>query len=90
MTEADAKAHIRNYLDIYDPLGMAEMGVLDQLYDPVLGEVLELIRGSQSAQEVAAGVYRILFLAYGTGAGNVRNYADLGRDLFGLKARMGS
>lgn len=90
MTESEAKAHIRNYLDIYDPMGMAEMEVLDQLYNPVLGDVLELIRESQSAEEVAAGVHRILFLTYGTGAGSVRNYADLGRDLFGLKARMGS
>ncbi|WP_148225976.1 hypothetical protein [Allomeiothermus silvanus] len=36
--------------------------------------------------EVAEGVHRILFLSYG----NVRDYAALGSDLFGLKTQIES
>jgi hypothetical protein len=50
----------------------------------VVAEVVEQLALVHSAEEAAAAIHRVLYLAYGSQAGHVRNYADLGRDLFKL------
>lgn len=81
---ADIAAQVQTYLQIYDPLGMGELAPLEQLYGPVVGEILEKLVTVGSAEEAALAVHRVLYLTYGNQAGPVRNYADLGRDLFKL------
>lgn len=80
-------AQVQTYLQIYDPLGMGELAPLEALYGPVVNEVLEKLRVVKNAQEAALAIHRILYLTYGNQAGSVRNYTDLGRDLFELVHR---
>lgn len=75
---------VQTYLQIYDPLGMGELTPLEQLYGPVTTEIVEKLSAVQSAEEAAQAIHRVLYLTYGNQAGHVRNYADLGRDLFKL------
>jgi hypothetical protein len=63
---------------------MGELAPLEQLYEPVVGEIVEKLRVVHSAEEAALAIHRVLYLTYGNQAGPVRNYADLGRDLFKL------
>ena len=83
----DIAAQVQTYLQIYDPLGMGELAPLEQLYGPVVGEIVQKLAAVKSAQEAAEAVHRVLYLTYGNQAGHVRNYADLGRDLFKLVHR---
>ncbi|GIW35107.1 DUF1871 domain-containing protein [Meiothermus sp.] len=77
-------AQVQTYLQIYDPLGMGELAPLEALYGPVVSEIVEKLRAVQSSEEAAQAIHRVLYLTYGNQAGPVRNYADLGRDLFKL------
>ncbi|MCS7067368.1 MAG: DUF1871 domain-containing protein [Meiothermus sp.] len=80
----DLAAQVQTYLQIYDPLGMGELAPLEALYGPVVAEIVEKLSAVQSAEEAAEAIHRVLYLTYGNQAGHVRNYADLGRDLFRL------
>ena len=80
----DLAAQVQTYLQIYDPLGMGELAPLEQLYGPVVAEIVEQLMLTRSAEEAAQAIHRVLYLAYGHQAGHVRNYANLGRDLFKL------
>jgi hypothetical protein len=80
----DLAAQVQTYLQIYDPLSMGELASPEQLYGPVVSEVVEQLALVHNAEEAAAAIYRVLYLTYGNQAGHVRNYADLGRDLFKL------
>ncbi|GEM83646.1 MAG: hypothetical protein KatS3mg074_667 [Meiothermus sp.] len=77
-------AQVQTYLQIYDPLGMGELAPLEELYGPVVSEIVEKLRTVQSSEEAALAIHRVLYLTYGNQAGPVRNYAELGRDLFKL------
>lgn len=81
---SDLASRVQTYLEIYDPLGMGELTPVHELYAPLVGEILALYQTAQTPEQMAEGVHRVLFLTYGTGAGHVRNYADLGRDLWKL------
>jgi len=80
----DLAAQVQTYLQIYDPLGLGELAPLEQLYGPVVAEVVEQLALVRTAEEAAQAIHRVLYLAYGNQAGHVRNYTDLGRDLFKL------
>ncbi|AWR86874.1 hypothetical protein [Meiothermus taiwanensis] len=80
----DLAAQVQTYLQIYDPLGLGELAPPEQLYGPVVAEIVEKLTAVQSAEEAAQAIHRVLYLTYGNQAGPVRNYADLGRDLFRL------
>ena len=80
----DLTCQVQAYLEIYDPLGMGDLAPLELLYRPVAWEVLERITELRSPEEAAVAVHRVLYLIYGSQAGHVRNYSDLGRDLFRL------
>ncbi|GIW24068.1 DUF1871 domain-containing protein [Meiothermus sp.] len=80
----DINVRVQTYLQIYDPLGMGELVPPEQLYGPVVAEIVQKIAAVQTAQEAAEAVHRVLYLTYGNQAGHLRNYADLGRDLFKL------
>lgn len=80
----DLAAQVQTYLQIYDPLGLGELAPLEQLYGPVVAEVVEQLALVRTAEEAAQAIHRVLYLAYGNQAGHVRNYAELGRDLFKL------
>ncbi len=75
---------IETYLEIYDPLGMGELASTEELYRPVVPEIIQKLSNLSSAEEAAEAVHRVLYLTYGNQAGHVRNYADLGRDLLKL------
>ncbi len=75
---------VQTYLQIYDPLGMGELTPLELLYGPVVTEIVEKLTMVHSAEEAAQVIHRVLYLTYGNQAGQVRNYTDLGRDLFML------
>lgn len=81
----DLAAQVQTYLEIYDPLGMGELTPVAELYAPLVEEILALYQTAQTPEQMAEGIHRVLLLAYGTGAGPVRNYADLGKDLWKLK-----
>ncbi len=83
----DLAAQVQTYLQIYDPLGMGELAPLEALYGAVVDEIVEKLSTVQSSEEAAEAIHRVLYLAYGSQAGHVRNYADLGRDLFKLVHR---
>ncbi|WP_337871303.1 DUF1871 domain-containing protein [Meiothermus sp.] len=80
----DLAARVQTYLQIYDPLGMGELAPPEQLYGPVVAEIIERLALVRTAEEAAQAIHRVLYLTYGNQAGHVRNYADLGRDLFKL------
>jgi hypothetical protein len=80
----DLAAQVQTYLQIYDPLGLGELAPLEQIYGPVVAEIVEQLARVHTAEEAAAAIHRVLYLTYGSQAGHVRNYADLGRDLFKL------
>ncbi|MCX8087888.1 MAG: DUF1871 domain-containing protein [Meiothermus ruber] len=80
----DLAAQVQTYLQIYDPLGMGELAPPEQLYGPVVAEIIQRLALVRSAEEAAQAIHRVLYLAYGNQAGPVRNYTDLGRDLFRL------
>lgn len=84
------EAQVQTYLEIYDPLGMAELTPPDTLYGPVVAEVVAIMGESASPEELAAGVHRVLYLSYGTHAGHVRNYLGLAQDLWRLKQAQGA
>lgn len=88
MTPEQAKAHIVNFLEIYDPLGMIELGGAQALYSPIADEVLRLILQTPDSPTLAQEVHRLLYLNYGTAAGSVINYKDLGQDLWSLRKRL--
>ncbi len=75
---------VQTYLQIYDPLGLSELAPLEPLYGPVVAEIVEKLTTVQSAEEAARVIHRVLYLTYGNQAGHLRNYTDLGRDLFML------
>ncbi|GIW30865.1 MAG: hypothetical protein KatS3mg071_1039 [Meiothermus sp.] len=80
----DLAAQVQTYLQIYDPLGMGELAPPEQLYGPVVAEIIQRLALVRSAEEAAQAIHRVLYLTYGNQAGPVRNYTDLGRDLFRL------
>jgi hypothetical protein len=80
----DLAAQVQTYLQIYDPLGLGELAPLEQIYGPVVAEVVEQLTLVRTAEEAATAIHRILYLTYGSQAGHVRNYTELGRDLFKL------
>ncbi len=75
---------VQTYLQIYDPLGMGELAPPEELYGPVVAEIIEGLAKVQTPEEAAMLVHQVLFLTYGTQAGHVHHYAELGRDLFRL------
>lgn len=80
----DLATQVQTYLQIYDPLGMGELAPLEELYGPVVAEIVERLTQVCSAEEAAQAVHRVLYLTYGNQAGHLRNYANLGQDLFKL------
>lgn len=80
----DLAAQVQTYLQIYDPLGLGELAPPEQLYGPVVAEIIQRLALVRSAEEAAQAIHRVLYLTYGNQAGSVRNYAELGRDLFRL------
>lgn len=81
---SELAAQVQNYLEIYDPLGMAELAPVSALYMPVVPEVIQKLSAVQTPEAAAEAVHRVLFLTYGSQAGHPRNYGDLGRDLLKL------
>ncbi|WP_018465808.1 DUF1871 family protein [Calidithermus timidus] len=81
------RIQVQTYLEIYDPLGMAGLAAPEVLYASVAPEVVSALEQATDPEALAQAVHRVLYLSYGTQAGHPRDYQELARELWRLKAQ---